>query len=100
MLIDSSGGLYLGGVAVQRDWGEGSGPLLCGRDQFTRRNADACLHCENRLSSETPGIPRPPKGGQLCDLGGDAFLAVPGIQKQKGSAGRWMAVGLSVESGV
>lgn len=78
----------------------GGGGLLCGRDQFTRRNVDACLHCENSLSSETPGIPRPPKGGQLGDLGGDAFLAVPGIQKQRGSAGGGWWWGRLLESGV
>lgn len=69
MLTDSSGGLGVGEVAVQGG-GEERGSSCVVGDQFTRRNADACLHCENSLSRETPGIPWPPKGGRLGDLGG------------------------------
>lgn len=58
--------------------------LLCGQDGSARRRpADGCLGCENTLSRRTAGrqaagwqagrqagIPRPPKGGRLGDLGG------------------------------
>lgn len=56
-----------------REVGVGAGGgllLLCGQDRFTRGHADGCLRCENSLSRQTPGIPRPPKGGRLGDLGG------------------------------
>lgn len=47
-------------------------------DQFTRS-----LHCENSLSREMPGIPWPPKGGHLGDLGGTHS------SQSQGSNGCW-----------
>lgn len=84
MLIDSSGGVGCVRGGCTRRWG-GEGYLLCGQDQFTRRYVDACLHCENSLSSETPGIPWPPKGGRLCDLSGMHSSQSLGSK----SRGRW-----------
>lgn len=40
----------MGEMAVQGG-GEERGILLCGRDQFTRRNVDACAHCENSTNA-------------------------------------------------
>lgn len=78
-------------AAEHAEVGRGKGLLLCGRDRFTRRNVDTYLHLENGVNREMPGIPRPPKGGRLGDLGGTNSWQSVGL---KGWMWRYCSVSL------
>lgn len=78
-------------------WGRGGLLLLCGQDRFTRGHTDGRLRCENSLSRQTPGIPGPPKGGRLGDLGG-THSSLYQRSKSRGWGGwsvLWVVVGVS-----
>lgn len=81
VMNDSSDGLD--GICCTVKWRR-DGLLLCGQDHFTRGNADACLPFGNSLSGETPGIPKPPKGGHPGDLGGTHSLQSKHREEQGG----------------